>query len=168
MTAVKLASKLSNQALDGLAEYVPGLYANPGKRVIAIVELAHIERNQPAPDEDKEASVTLGIKHLEIANPEQENAVRQALRALYTLRTAYGSLTEAADVELGEETLRRCAGELSVIEAARLHVAIERWAEFAGKVLHDDRLSAGTLRQELRTLADGLRAAIHADVLVKG
>lgn len=168
MTAVKLASKLANQALEGLAEHIPGLYANPGRRVVAIIELAHIERNQPAPDEDKEASVTLGIKHMEIANTEQENNIRQALRALYTPRTAWGSLTETADVELGEETLRRCAGELTAIEAARLHVAIDRWAEFASKVLHDDRLSAGTLRQELRTLADGLRAAIHADVLVKG
>ena len=168
MTTAKIATKLSNQAMEGLGQYVPGLYANPGKRVVAIVELAHIERNQPAPDEDKEATVTLGIKHLEIANPEQENTLRQALRALYTLRTAYGSLTETADVELGEETLRRCAGEITAIEAARLHVAIDRWAEFASKVLHDDRLSAGTLRQELRTLADGLRSTIYADTLVKG
>lgn len=168
MTTAKIATKLSNQAMEGLGEHVPGLYANPGKRVVAIVELAHIERNQPAPDEDKEASVTLGIKHLEVANHEQEDALRQALRALFTLRTAYGKLTETDDVELGEDTLRRCAGELTTIEAARLHVAIEKWGEFASRILHNDKLTKSDLQREIRTLADGLRATIHADALVKG
>jgi hypothetical protein len=156
MTTAKIATKLASNAIEALAAHVPGLYANPGKRVVAIVELAHVERCQPAPDEDKEASVTLGIKHMEVANTEQEDTVREALRALYT------------EIELSEDTLRACRGELTAIEAARLHVAVQKWSDFASSILHNDKLSASDLRREIRTLSDGLRATIHADVLVKG
>lgn len=168
MTAVKLVNKLATHASQALEPHVPGMYGNLGKRIVGIVEIASVERSQAAPDEDKEASVTLQIKHMEVAGVEQEDTVRQALRALHTQRTAYGTLNEADEIALSETTLRACAGQINAIEAARLHIAVEKWGEYASAILHNGKLTASDLRQELRTLADGLRATIHPDTLVKG
>jgi hypothetical protein len=166
LTQIKLASKVSNNALEALGLHVGALYSNLGKRIVGVVELAAIERGEVAPDEDKEGSVTLQIKHLEIANLEQDEHLREVLRALYTHRTAYGKLTEDQEIELSERTIAQCAGNVNAVEAARLHVAIERWEEYARQALNNGRLTASELRRELGTVADALRCTIYPDALV--
>lgn len=163
MTKVKINGTPSTNALDALMPHVPSLYSNLGKRVVIIAELAAVDRLQVAPDEDKEASVTLQIKHAEVAGPESEDAVRQALRALHTQRTAYGTITEEQDIEISERTLSLCAGELNAIEAARLHVAVEQWGAYARQATHNPKLTASELRRELTTVSDALHAVIHPD-----
>jgi hypothetical protein len=167
MTKVKLDSAIANAANDALMPHVGRLYSALGTRIVVIAELAAVERTQPAADEDKEAVVRLQVKHLEVATDEREEPVREALRALHTQRTAYGTLLEDGEVELAERTLAACAGELNAIEAARLHVAIERWTDYARQATGNGKLTASELRHELAAVADGLRAAIYPDVLAK-
>jgi hypothetical protein len=128
--------------------------------------MAAVERTQAAADEDREAAVKIQIKHLEIAGRGQEEAVRLALRALHIQRTAYGTITEYDDIEISERTLSQCAGELNAIEAARLHIVVDRYAELARSLQLNGELTISDLRRELKLLADGLSAAIHPDVLV--
>jgi hypothetical protein len=167
VTKIKLDSAIANAANDALAPHVGRLYTSLGTRIVVIAELAAVERTQPAADEDKEAAVKLQIKHLEVADADREEPVREALRALHTQRTAYGTLNEDNEVELSARTLAACAGELNLIEAARLHVAIEKWTDYARQATSNTKLTTSELRHELVAVAEGLRAAIFPDMLVK-
>lgn len=165
MTTLKIDGKPATAARDGIESYVGQLYASPGMRLVGVIELEHVERTEPAPGADREASVRVRMSALEIANPEQENAIREALRALHLHRTAYGKLTEDGDIELAQSTLERCAGMLHAIEAARLRAAVSHWQLYTQRVqsLHD--ASVTELLHELRTIADGLTAALRATEL---
>lgn len=158
---IKLDSKLASHASDSLGLHAASLYATLGKRVIGIVEFSATERGEVAPDESKDTSVKLQIKHLEIAGEEQEDAVRQAMRALYAQRTAFGTLNEDSTVELSERTLANCAGELNAIEAARLHVAIENWERYARSATRTEDVTVTELRHELTIIADALHATLY-------
>lgn len=166
MTTIKLDGKPATAASDALVPWAQELYKKPGMRIVGVVELAHVERTQPAPDEDKEASVKLRISHLELAGDgQQENAVREAMRALYLHRNAQGTLTEDLDVELSKDTVRKLAGNLDATEAARRGVAIEHWATYARRVLHTANITPTELMHELKAIADGLYGALHRDTI---
>lgn len=162
MTVAKLEGKTAAAAAAGLEPYISTLYANPGKRVIGVVELRHAERTQPAPDEDKEPSVKLRITHLELARPEQEEALRQAQRALFLHRTASGTLDEEGELALSDQALRLVADHLHALEAARLRAAVQHWQAQARRVLSMQDLTATEVRHELDTIADGLAAVLYA------
>lgn len=149
MTTIKLDSKPATAAGDALAPHATRLYANPGVRILGVVELAHVERTEPAPDEDREPSVKLRISHLEIANSEQEDALRTAQRALYLNRTAQGTLGEDGDIELSKHTLSLTAGILASVEASRLRVALDHWAVYARRVLNTSNVTISEMRHEL-------------------
>lgn len=161
MTTVKIDPKPAANATFALEPLTSRLYANPGMRIVAVVELAHVERTQPAPDEDKEASVKLAIKHLEVARDEQEDHLRKVLRALYLHRTAQGTLDDAGEVELSQRTLELAGGMMDAIEAARLRVAVLAWRDYARQSLQG-KLSNTQLRDELQTIGDGLAAVVNA------
>jgi hypothetical protein len=163
MTTARIEARLAAPAEAGLEPHVPGLYARPGVRVLAVAELRHVERTEPAPDSDKTRSVKLSITHLEVANERQEPALREALSALYMQRTAAGTLDEHGELELAERTLALAAGELNAVEAARLRLVARHWAAYAGKAL-DSAETVSQLRQELKTIYDGLRAAEYGEV----
>lgn len=158
-TVIKLDAKLAGAASDAIEGIAKALYLRPGIRVVGIVELAHVERTEPAPDEDKDPTVKLAIKHLEIANGDQEEPLRKAMRALKVGRTAYGTLTEDGDIELSKETLRLTGDLLVSVEAARLRAAIAHWARYAQQGT-TTQLTASQAMQELKTVADGLYAAL--------
>jgi hypothetical protein len=160
VTVIKLDSKMATNARDAIDPLAGRLYANRGARVLGVVELAHIERTEPAPDADKEASVKLRIVHLEVAGDEQEEHVREALRALYLQRTARGTLDESGEVRLSERTLELTAGLLHAVDLARLRVAVGHWAEYLRRVRSQDKLTASEIRHELDTIGDGLQAAL--------
>jgi hypothetical protein len=159
MTTVKLDSKVGAGAGQALERHVPRLYANLGTRIVGVVELAVVERTEPAPDEDKDPSVKLAIKHLEVANDEQDETVRKAMRALHVQRTARGTLTEDGDIELSDQTLRLVGDMLHDIEAARLRVLADSWARYAEQATMTE-LTVTQLREELVTVARGLRAGL--------
>lgn len=166
MTTAKIEGKPAAAAAAGLEPWIQPLYQVPGRRVIGVVELRHAERTQVAPDEGKEQSVKLRITHLEIARPEQEEPVREALRALYLHRTAYGTLDEdTGQLELAQSTLEAVAGQLHALEAARLRAALKHWLSIARKT-HDaagkDDASLAALRYDLGVIADGLAEALYA------
>lgn len=160
---LNIESKIATSASDALAPYANALYSSLGKRIVVVAELCATERTEIAPDEDKEGAVKLQIKHLEVANTDQEDAVRQVLRALFTQRTSYGKLTEDLEVELSEETIRRCGGEVNAIEAARLHVAVQQWAKYARQATFGANMTATELRRELKAIADGLAATVPSE-----
>jgi hypothetical protein len=162
MTVIKLDSKPATSARLALEPLAAALYATPGMRIIGVIELAHIERTQPAPDSDKEQSVKLRITTLEIAGPEQEDTLREAMRALHVHRTAYGTLTDSLEVQLSERTLELVGGRLHAIEAARLHTAVSHWQTYIRRVLSIAEVTTAEMRHELDTVADGLAAVLRA------
>ncbi|MEN2423053.1 hypothetical protein AABB02_33695 [Streptomyces rimosus] len=165
MTTLRIDGKPGAAASAALEPFVARLYARPGMRLVGIVELAHVERTQPAPDSDRTASVKVKITHLEIPTEAQEGAVREAQRALYLQRTAAGTLSEDdGQVELAEETLRLTGGLLHAVEAARLKAALAHWAAYARRVVHTPELAISEIRHELQAVADGLAAALDGAV----
>lgn len=163
MTVAKIEGKPAAAAASGLEPWIGPLYHTPSKRVLGVVELAHVERVQVAPDADKEPSVKLRITHLEIAREEQEDALREALAALHLHRTAYGTLNEDGDLELSESTIERTGGRLHAVEAARLRAAVQHWWTYARNVTalgEADQTVTGLLG-ELKLIADGLDFVLH-------
>lgn len=160
MPDIKLASKVSTNASDSIARHAGALYATPGKSVVGVVELRHVLRTQPAPDEEAAPSVTLRISHLEIAEADQEEVLRQAMQALRLARTAQGTLTEDGDVELSERTLELTGDRLLDLEAARLNAACRHWAGYARNIIGMKKLTTAEARHELENIAAGLLAAV--------
>jgi len=168
VTTVKIASKLGAAAEAALEPHVPRLYARSGMRMLAVAELKHDDKNVPAADSDASAWVKCKITHLEVPGPDQEGAVREAMRVLYLQRTAAGTLTEDGELELDEGTLNLTAGLLTEIETARLTAALRHWAAYARRVVAADDLTLSEIRHELHTVADGLTAALGGGRLGDG
>lgn len=163
MTQIKLDDKPGASALLALEPHAQQLYARPGVRIIGIAELAHVERTQPAPDEDKEPSVKLRVAALEIANAEQEDVLRQAMNALYRHRTAYGTLNEHGEVAVADSVLKSTAGLLDAIEAARMRVAVRHWADQCRRALAVQAITVTEMRHELDAIAAGLEQVLRPD-----
>ncbi|MFG3709504.1 hypothetical protein [Micromonospora sp. NPDC047730] len=163
MIAIKLDSKLTTAAGVSLERYASKLYGQPGMRLVGTVELRHVERTQPAPDEDKKPSVTLRVSGLELANPDQEDTIREAHRALYLHRNAQGTLDESGDIELADRTLKMAGNMLHAIEAARYEVAVRGWAEHARRAIAVNGSTANELRAELRKVAEGLERVLRGE-----
>lgn len=164
MTTVKLDSKLGGGPAAAIEPHVPALYGKPGCRILVIGELRHVERTQPAPDSDGEPTVKMRISSLEIAGREQEGAVREALRALFLQRTAYGTVTEDGDIELSKETLKLTGGLLSELELSRLRVGLGHWARYAHRATTTPNMTATEALHELKQVADGLQAVLDKAV----
>ncbi len=158
---IKVDSKMTTKAGEALGRYARPLYEAPGRRIVGVIELTHVERTQPAPDSDNEESVKVRVTALEIGQEEQEHLLRSAMRALHLHRTASGTLDEAGDVELSEGTLRLIDGHLHAAEAARLRTAATHWQEYARKAAQLTNPTATELLHELATIADGLSVAIY-------
>lgn len=158
---IKFDSKMTTKAGDALSRYARPLYEAPGRKIVGIIELSHDERNETAPDSDKELWVKLRITGLEIGQEEQEHLLRGAMRALYLHRTATGTLDENQDVQLAEGTLRLIDGHLHAAEAARLRTAAVHWHEYARKASHLANPTVTELLHELATIADGIGVAVY-------
>jgi hypothetical protein len=157
---LKLSSKLGGSAVVSLTELTTALYHARGKRVMAVVELAHIDRNEPAPGEDEDPWVLMQIKAIEVARGDaQEKALRAAADAIHLHRTATGSIDEELSPQMSERTIAATAGVLDKVEAARLRVALEQWAVYIDRVTHG-KLTQPQAMEELRTVRKGLEAAI--------
>lgn len=153
----------SASAMDALGKHAPRMFDDPEKTLLGIVELAHVERTEPAPGSDKDRTVKVKIIHFEVPNRDQEETVRQTLRALYLQRTASGTFNEVTgELELSEQTIRMTAGLLHAIEAARYRAGIQHWTDYAQQVLSGKVLSASETRHELDNIRRGLRDLLNA------
>lgn len=160
MTKLKFDTTPSGNALDAMEDLGGPLAAKPGMRIVGVCELAHVERVEPAPGEDKETTVKLRVTQLEVARGEQENHIRQCMAAMYRHRTATGKLGEEMEVELSERTIELTAGVLDQVEAARLRAGVEGHADYIRRVLAGD-LTPTQLREELRTVQKGLNSLLR-------
>lgn len=162
MTKIKIEGRPAANASLALERFSQKLYNRPGLNVVGVVELRHVERTQPAPDEDKEQTVTLRMTHLELANPEQEDAIRQAMEALYLHRSAQGTLGEDGDITLAERTIKLTGGMLHAVEAARMRVSVRHWADQARRALAVENITVAEMRHELDAVANGLETVLSA------
>lgn len=158
MTTIKLDTKLNGSATIALDELVSPLFANPGMRFMAVVEFAAVERTQPAPDEEKDASVKVAIKGIEVGRGEQANHLRTAMAALHRHRTATGTLDDEMGVNLSDRTVELTGGVLDQVEAARLRVALVAHAEYISRIERGD-MTLSQMRAELRTVRQGLESS---------
>lgn len=156
----KIAAAISNDAQEALSRHAMAMYSTLGKRVIIIAELASTERTQIAPDEEKDVSVTLQIKQLEVAHADLETPARDAMQALYLTRTATGTLDEDDQVKLAADTVAELGRSLAMTEAARLHAGISHWLDYVRRS-RSSNLSAEAFRKELATIADGLNRVLY-------
>ena len=157
----KLATKMGANAESVMEIHAPALYAKLGSSRVGIVEIVSTERTEVANHDDDQVSVTLRIRHLELASPAAEDDMRRALKALFTQRTAYGTMTEDLDVELSQTTIEKLAGDMVAVENARLRVAQERASAFINGVLTSAGLNASELRAEFRKVGDLLHNSAH-------
>ncbi|MHC3474635.1 hypothetical protein ACYF6T_38900 [Streptomyces sp. 7R007] len=160
MTQLKFDAKVSASAQEALEPHVRPVYAVPASRRLFIGEFAAIERTEPAPGSEKEASVKVRIVALELPNEAQEGYVREALRYLHLQRTARGTLDDDGQLELDESTLRLTGGQLAYLETARLRAGLNHWAQYARRVLHTPNLTVTEAMHEMKTVADGLAATL--------
>ncbi|WP_327169517.1 hypothetical protein [Streptomyces subrutilus] len=94
---VKLDTKILADVAEGLEPFADQMFKQRKGRWIAIVELAHVERTEPGPDEEKNPTVKLRVTDLEIAaTAYTEDELRKLLRAMYQRRTSDGTLDEHA------------------------------------------------------------------------
>ena len=159
MTTIKIEGKPSAAAANALGRHAEALYHTDGARRIGVVELARTAIMSPDPGEDKDPSVSLRIAGLEIASPEQEDYLRQAMLALHLHRTAAGTLDQEGLV-LSPRTLELTAGSLDGAEAARLRVGVTHWADIARRALSVQAMTLSEARHELDAIATGLEALI--------
>jgi hypothetical protein len=157
---LKIDGKLSPTAAAALEDHAKALYLTPGARRVGIIELRRDYNTVPDPSGAKKAVVGLAIAGLEVAGPDQENAVREAQRALYLQRTARGTLGEDDELELYPETVDLLGDLLHDIELARLRAAMHRWTTELGN-LKGQKLNEGELRHELDRVHEGMEAALH-------
>lgn len=160
MTQLKFDAKVSASAQEALEPHIRPVYAVPASRRLFIGEFAAIERTEPAPGTEKEASVRVRIVSLELPNEAQQGYVREALRFLHLQRTARGTLDDDGQLELDESTLRLTGGQLAYLETARLRAALNHWSTYARRVLHTSNLTVSEVMHELKTVADGLTAGL--------
>jgi hypothetical protein len=161
MTAIKIGGKPRAAAVDALNSRADWLYEHPGKRVIGVVELLHVSRTEPAPDEEKDRAVELAIGALEFATIEQEDTLRKALRALFMIRTATGTLDPDGEVEMSQRVLDYTNNDLSLREAVRLTAGIRVWADRAWAAQRTENASPIELQHELEAISAGLRALLQ-------
>lgn len=165
MTDLKITGRPTSAAMAALEPHVGRWYDRPGVHAMAIVELAHDERIQPAPGSDRAPSVRMKIVGCEIPNAEQEGAIREAQRALFLARTARGTLDEDGLLTLDEDTIKLTGGMLLSIECARLRAGLAHWNTYARRVVGaSNTLSLSEMAHELRAVADGLAAVMLAAV----
>ncbi|MFD9943216.1 hypothetical protein ACFWYW_14515 [Nonomuraea sp. NPDC059023] len=99
MPASKLDSKLLKRLEEVLQPYTATLFTRLGTSVVGIVEITSVERTEPYDEEERAPTVKLRLTGLEIATPEQEDALRRGQRAMYQLRTARDTLDALPDSE---------------------------------------------------------------------
>jgi hypothetical protein len=115
MPDIKFDSKVLEDVREALADHSLDMFKQRQGRWMAVVELAHVERTEPGPDEDKFPSVKVRIVAIEVAADEySDERLRELQRGLYRLRTKGGTLDGELDpdIQQARNVLRHGAGLL--------------------------------------------------------
>lgn len=136
--------------------YAARLYDNPGMAVMAVVELRHVDRVDPAPGvSDKDPRVNLRIEALEVAPAGgPEDTLREVERALHVARTAGGTLGGDDDVKLAEQTMEQVAGWITGHEVARLRVILDWVLDRVGGIVEADKHRDADRRRLIREVLE--------------
>lgn len=161
MTQLKFESKVSAAASEALEPWVRGLYNNPAKRLMAVIELAPTERTEPAPASEKAPVVRVRITGLEVPADDQEGFIREAQRALFLQRTARGTFQEDGQLEFAPDTLRLAAGQMHAVGYARLKAHLAHWETYTHRLTYGPDLTASEWKHELDIVRQGLHAALN-------
>lgn len=150
----KIIGPLAQPAIEALEPHVPRVYHNDTAHLLALVELVHDSVMEPGPGSNKKATVFTRIAQLEVPTAAQAEAVREAMLAMYTTRTATGTLDEGNAITLTGATFDLTKESLLAREAARMHVGARAWLDqleqarlgnpTKADLIHDiDRIAAG-------------------------
>ncbi|MER7047755.1 hypothetical protein [Streptomyces jumonjinensis] len=115
MPDIKFDSKIIEDVREALADHALDMFRNRQGRWMAVVELAHVERTEPGPDEDKNPAVKIRIVAIEVAADDySDERLRELQRGLYRLRTKGGTLDGELhpDVQQARDVLRHGSGLL--------------------------------------------------------
>lgn len=90
---IKVDSKVIADVAEAFEPFADAMFRNRQGRWMAIVELAHVERTEPGPEEDKAPSVKIRVTGIEVAADEfTDERLRQQQQDLYRRRTSDGTL----------------------------------------------------------------------------
>ncbi|MEV0915449.1 hypothetical protein AB0I93_14410 [Streptomyces sp. NPDC049967] len=90
---IKVDSKVIADVAEALEPFADAMFRNRQGRWMAIVELAHVERTEPGPEEEKFPSVKVRVTGIEVAADEfTDERLRQQQQDLYRRRTSDGTL----------------------------------------------------------------------------
>ena len=65
--SIKFDSKVLADVAEALEPHTTNMFKNRHGRWMAVVELAHVERTEPGPDEDKAPAVKVRVVGIEVA-----------------------------------------------------------------------------------------------------
>jgi hypothetical protein len=161
-------ARIRGAVADAIEAQIGKLRAQPGCRVVGVVEIERFQINQ-MDDADTDPTVLLRLSQLELAKGEQEALLRQSMLALHLHRTAGGTLTEDADVSLAQDTLDKLPDLVSTFESARLRAAFQALVDRVTGLSKNTKHNDGDLRRELKKLADlGARALAGEQLTIDG
>lgn len=115
MPDIKFDSKVLEDVKDALDPHALEMFRQRKGRWMAVVELAHVERVEPGPDEEKVPSVKLRIVGIEVAAEEfTDERLRELQRGMYRLRTKGGTFDGELDpdIQRADDILRHGSGLL--------------------------------------------------------
>ncbi|MEV7897268.1 hypothetical protein [Streptomyces cyaneofuscatus] len=93
---IKFDSKVLTDVAEALEPFADQMFKNRQGRWMAVVELAHVERTEPGPEEDKAPVVKVRVVGIEVAGDEISGGrLRQTQRDMYDRRTSGGTLFES-------------------------------------------------------------------------
>lgn len=103
MTDIKFDSKVLEGVAESLEDHTDTMFNQRKGRWMAVVELAHVERTEPGPDEEKNPSVKVRIVGIEVAGDDfSDERLRELQRGLFRLRTAGGTLDGELDPDIAQ------------------------------------------------------------------
>lgn len=92
---IKFDSKVLTDVAEALEPHATDMFRQRQGRWMAVVELAHVERTEPGPEEDKAPSVKVRVVGIEVAGDEITGGrLRGMQREMYDRRTSGGTLFE--------------------------------------------------------------------------
>ena len=98
---VKFDSKVLTDVAEALEPFSEEMFKQRRGRWMAVIELAHVERVEPGPDEDKQPAVKVRVTSIEVAGDEiTAGRLRSQQRDMYDRRTSGGTLFQQHDEDV--------------------------------------------------------------------
>jgi hypothetical protein len=92
---VKFDSKVLTDVAEALEPHATEMFKQRRGRWMAVVELSHVERSEPGPDEEKNPTVKVRVTSVEVAADEiSAGRLRAVQREMFDRRTSGGTLFE--------------------------------------------------------------------------